>query len=42
MLRLLNGLLLVCLVGMPTVSRAETSQHAMRYIHRSGSAAVAL
>ena len=25
MLRLINGLLLVCLVGMPTVSWAETS-----------------
>ena len=27
MLRLINGLLLACLVGMPTVSWAETSHH---------------
>ena len=42
MRRLLNGLLLVWLVGMPTVSWAETSQHAMRHPHRSAPAAEAL
>ena len=42
MRRLLNGLLLVCLVGMPTVSWAETSHHARRHTHSSAPAAEAL
>ena len=42
MRRLLNGLLLVCLVGMPTVSGAETRHHDRRHTHRSAPAAAAL
>ena len=42
MLRLINGLLLVCLVGMPTVSWAETSHHDRRHTHRSAPAEEAL
>ena len=42
MRRLLNGLLLVWLVGMPTVSGAETSQHARRHTHRRAPDAEAL
>ena len=42
MRRLINGLLLVCLVGMPTVSWAETSHHAMRHTHSSAPAEEAL
>jgi hypothetical protein len=42
MRRLINGLLLVWLVGMPTVSWAETSHHDMRHPHSSAPAAEAL
>ena len=42
MRRLINGLLLVCLVGMPTVSWAETSHHDMRHTHSSAPAEEAL
>ena len=42
MRRLIHGLLLVCLVGMPTVSWAETSHHDMRHTHSSAPAEEAL
>ena len=42
MRRLLHGLLLVWLVGMPTVRWAETSHHARRHTHRRAPAAAAL
>jgi len=42
MRRLLHGLLLVWLVGLPTVRGAETSHHALRHTHRSAPAAAAL
>ena len=42
MRRLLHGLLLVWLVGLPTVSGAEASQHDRRHPHRSAPAAAAL
>ena len=42
MRRLLNGLLLVWLVSMPTVSWAETSQHDRRHTHSRAPAAEAL
>jgi hypothetical protein len=42
MLRLINGLLLVCLVGMPTVSWAESNHHDMQHAHSSAPAEEAL
>jgi hypothetical protein len=42
MRRLLHGLLLLCLVGLPTVSWAETSHHARRHTPSSAPAAEAL
>ena len=42
MLRLINGLLLVCLLRMPTVSWAETRHHDMRNTHSSAPAEEAL
>ena len=42
MRRLIHGLLLVGLVGLPTVSGAETSQHDMRHTPSSAPAEEAL